>query len=726
MQIEINALALSGLVIAISSIILALVALRFGRMPQHIIWALFNLTIALWGIGMLLVGVFKTNPATKIGWIIGVFGGTFIPVTFFHVVYLLCELKSKKILVFAYLQGAVFAILSYLDLSYPLNLYFCKLRPAFNQFYFIRSTGISFWIFSILWIFFVIYGFYHLVKCYNRSFGNKKNQIFYITIATFIGFLGGTSTFLPYYGIFVFPYGNFTIWIYTGIATYAILRYNLLDINVIVTRSSILLGIYIFIFMVPLLVVSLWQDITYRYLGAFWWGLPLGLFIFLATLGPFLYLFFLEKTELKQKEEWQKNAAILEETAQGLIEVENINTVARLIPQYFDKFYGGKTGTKIEFVLFYIYDANSNTYKSATERDNCPHSFTAENFFKQWFLGIMPQLLGLKLPAGEKINILRFEDIERLANDSRLDKKDAIKNTILEFKNFLAEIKAAVCIPSLYKNQLLGFIILGEKKSGTYSEKEFDLFSRLSMDIAMSIKSVRLSQELKFAQARLAESERLAAVGRLANTIAHEIKNPLTAIKTFTEFLNEKFDDKEFRDKFQRIVGGEVDRINTIVEQLNNFAHPKPIKLEEASISEIIDATLALLENDLYKKSIKVVKGYAGYKTINADKNQMKQVFLNLFINSIDAMESSAVKELKIKTYDANNSLTIEISDTGIGIPNEKRKDIFAPFYTTKDKGLGLGLAIVSSIIKKHSGEIELKENTADGAATTFLITFPA
>jgi signal transduction histidine kinase len=226
---------------------------------------------------------------------------------------------------------------------------------------------------------------------------------------------------------------------------------------------------------------------------------------------------------------------------------------------------------------------------------------------------------------------------------------------------------------------------------------------------------VLLQEELKKAQDELKRTERLKAVGTLAAGMAHEIKNPLTGIKTFAEYLPSKHNDPEFLEKFQKIVTTEVTKINDIVQQLLDFSKPKPLKLEQANIHTLLDQTLSFLNNDFVKYRINVIKNYdSALPLLNLDPNQMKQVFLNLFLNAIDAMKQSGVLTVTTKLIQDNAEITIQ--DTGTGISKKDLEHVFDPFYSTKDTGTGLGMSIVYGIIKEHNGEIGVSSEVGKGA----------
>jgi len=235
---------------------------------------------------------------------------------------------------------------------------------------------------------------------------------------------------------------------------------------------------------------------------------------------------------------------------------------------------------------------------------------------------------------------------------------------------------------------------------------------------ALARENERLMEEIR-------RTDRLKAVATLAAGMAHEIKNPLTSIKTFTDYIDVKYGDKEFRKKFKRIVGGEVDRINAIVGQLLDYAKPRLLSLQKIDINKLLEETLALLSNDFIKRRIEVIRGYGAkeFSVIKADPNQLKQVFLNIFLNAMDSMSEGGKLVIGTKKSDDEECLEITIEDTGGGIAEKDLSHIFDPFYSTKESGAGLGLSIVHGIIKEHGGSITCESSIGKGAK--FIITLP-
>ncbi|HST29358.1 MAG TPA: ATP-binding protein, partial [Chthoniobacterales bacterium] len=249
---------------------------------------------------------------------------------------------------------------------------------------------------------------------------------------------------------------------------------------------------------------------------------------------------------------------------------------------------------------------------------------------------------------------------------------------------------------------------------------------------------------IKRLELQIRRSDRLASLGTLSAGMAHEIKNPLVSLKTFAQLLPERYQDSDFRDTFSNLIGHEIDRIDSLVNQLLRFARPaKPI-LKPLHAHEILEKALTLVGHRLYQKDIKLQRYWqADTDTIRGDADQLEQVFLNFFLNAMDAMktqgELSVITEIRSDEQwmsprahsngESNGNgqtpeaLLISIRDTGEGIRAEDIPHVFDPFFTTKDYGTGLGLSVVHGIIQEHGGQIEVESELQKG--TVFHILLP-
>ena len=233
------------------------------------------------------------------------------------------------------------------------------------------------------------------------------------------------------------------------------------------------------------------------------------------------------------------------------------------------------------------------------------------------------------------------------------------------------------------------------------------------------------SNELKKVQHQLVRSEKLASLGELVAGIAHEINNPLTGILMYASLV--QHDDRldpVFKSDIAIIVR-ETERCARIVNGLLDFSREKSPKKKLSSITAIMNATLALVKSQSIFLNINIQTEYApDLPDISVDPNLIEQVFVNMVLNAGQAMPNGGDLNIRIGTMSDNESIAVEISDTGYGIPEENLKKIFDPFFTTKEnKGTGLGLSVSYGIIESHGGTIEVQSEL--GVGTTFTILLP-
>jgi len=226
----------------------------------------------------------------------------------------------------------------------------------------------------------------------------------------------------------------------------------------------------------------------------------------------------------------------------------------------------------------------------------------------------------------------------------------------------------------------------------------------------------------------LMRSEKRAALGQLSAGIAHEIRTPLTSIKIFIQSLEKEIELDENQKEDFRIIQKEIDRINENVIRFLNFARPEEPFFQRLSIHELIKESLNLLAAKMKASSVDLeISLLEVCPPVEGDPKQLGQVFLNLFLNAIEAMPGGGVLTVRsiLKTIPESHEefLQVFIEDTGCGIPEKDRPYLFDPFFTTKDAGTGLGLSIVYSIVQKHNGQIEVESEMGKGSL--FIISLP-
>ncbi len=222
------------------------------------------------------------------------------------------------------------------------------------------------------------------------------------------------------------------------------------------------------------------------------------------------------------------------------------------------------------------------------------------------------------------------------------------------------------------------------------------------------------------------QSEQLATIGLLGASLAHEIRNPLVSIKTFAHLLPTRFEDPEFRRRFHVLIPAEVDRIDSLTQQLLDLSNPRRHQMERISLHTVARETIDLMLTRATEARINLVATYgATTDTIWADASAMRQVIINLLINAFQAIEPQETdRRVELRTRSSpGGSVILEISDNGPGIPADQRARLFHPFVSTKTKGMGLGLAVCADILHEHKAAIIVPDIGRPGA--TFRITFP-
>ncbi|HID10745.1 MAG TPA: PAS domain-containing protein [Candidatus Latescibacteria bacterium] len=231
----------------------------------------------------------------------------------------------------------------------------------------------------------------------------------------------------------------------------------------------------------------------------------------------------------------------------------------------------------------------------------------------------------------------------------------------------------------------------------------------------------RLEQERSLA-------ERMVLVGTMAAELAHEIKNPLVSIRTFTELLPERHEDPEFRRYFQEVALKELDRINALIAQLSETARPPSFQKAPIDLREVIEYTLMLIEERARKSEVRIVRDYdPGLPQVMGETTRMRQLFLNLLYNALEAMPEGGTLTVSAARGDGtwDGYVEVRIRDTGKGIPEDRLERVFDPFFSTKEGGMGLGLTICRRIVQDFKGDLHLECNP-EGRGVTAFVRLPA
>ena len=238
---------------------------------------------------------------------------------------------------------------------------------------------------------------------------------------------------------------------------------------------------------------------------------------------------------------------------------------------------------------------------------------------------------------------------------------------------------------------------------------------------------VKDMSEISKLEERVQRASRLAALGQLTQRLVHEIRNPLSAMDINLQLLQERLgsrsEDPEI-GRYLEIISTETRRLNEVLRNVQVFSKPESPDLETVDLHQIIDQVLFLIREEASRKKIEIAESLqAKYSMVKADPDQMKQVFLNLFKNSIEAMSEGGKLEILSRNDGQDKIIGVELVDTGSGIPMANLQHVFDPYFTTKKKGTGLGLSIVHNIIAQHGGSIDVTSWLGEG--TIFSIILP-
>jgi signal transduction histidine kinase len=287
-----------------------------------------------------------------------------------------------------------------------------------------------------------------------------------------------------------------------------------------------------------------------------------------------------------------------------------------------------------------------------------------------------------------------------------------------EEKLVLDTHRVALVVPLIALNRLTGMLFLSDKEDGTaYSRAEIDALLMLAGQASFAVENAVMTQFQEERLKKLFHADKLATVGELAAGAAHEIRNPLTSIRSTVQFL--KKDLPPEKHGYVEGVIEEVDRIDGIIRGLLSLSKSSELHLSRVDLREALQQTLLLLDPELKRNGIAVNQEMMiGDPTVEADQAQVRQVFLNVLLNSVQSMPGGGTITVHMadrpdgKREESIESVRVTLSDNGPGMPEETIRRVFDPFFTTKENGTGLGLSITYGIVHGHGGEIDIASKT--------------
>jgi signal transduction histidine kinase len=665
----------------------------------NIVFSLLCLACALWIFGALMVEIFE-QVGWKLFWIRFIFAvSCFLPAIFVHFSLIFPNYQHHlyflKTLIL-YFPPLIFLAFSPTELIVKSILQIEPIKLDYGTMH--RFVAFYFFIYLSL-------GFYFLSKTYRNSIGIHRLQIKYCFLGMLLSAIAGFTTnfILPTLGTSRFSgLGSCSAIIMVSFITYSIIRHRLMDINIVFKKGTTYVFLLALLFVPSFLFILFSQKVFFNKISYLFSAVMVAL-LFLVTI-----LFYrikgqtekaVEQLLFKGRYDYRKT---LGRFSKAMVSILDLHSLSKRLIETITETMG------VEKASLYLVNEEKGGY-SLFESKNIKAAASISQLPKDDPLPHYLQKIG---------EIIIREELAKGADIPEL-------NEVIEKMSLL---EAEVSIPLIWKGQLVGMINLSHKfNKDIYSHEDTELLNALANQTAIAIENARLYEDLKRSKSYIRRADRLASLGTLTAGLAHEIRNPLVAIKTLTQLLPDRLDDEEFRDQFLKIASGEVDRISSLVNELLNFARPSDPKLESENINAILDGMILLVSTETKKKQITVFRSYASeLPPIQIDPEQIKQVFLNILLNAISATSENGQIVVKTRSFTrpgGESYVQIEFTDTGYGIPEEHLEDIFNPFFTTKATGSGLGLSISNQIVQDHRGYIDVESQLDKGSS--FFINLP-
>ena len=361
-----------------------------------------------------------------------------------------------------------------------------------------------------------------------------------------------------------------------------------------------------------------------------------------------------------------------------------------------------------------------------------------EYFHGTGFDGEFPEAL-----KNYKVSLDRLSNIlVRVANTGQSEYVPEVESSNLRKKNIMLTLSkptSAYVVPLITRSKVIGVIATDAVDGKGVPKETRETLEIFAPQIAIAIENAKLYRrlqeqmaELKKSQALLSRSEKFSFLGDLAARLAHEIKNPMTAIGTFIQMIPQKYHDEEFRKNFHNIAMEETNRINNLITELLNLVKKRELNFELGNLHDLIDKMILLISPQSNAKKIKVARRFdSKIGQIWMDSEKMKEVILNLLSNALEFTPEGGKIEIFTKNFTTKEKpdvIHIEIKDNGPGIPQSMIGNVFDPYFTTKHQssmhnGTGLGLFIAHQNMQDHGGSIDVKSDLDEGSV--FTLTLP-
>lgn len=694
--------ALSGLLNCFASLVLGIFVFSRNRQGEvNRSYFLFNSSIAFWSAGYIFWPLSHTKESVLFWFQVLHYGALLVPVTYYHFVLTLTNrfTERRHSLAIGYLLAL------FLAPTIPTKFFISDMVPRF---------GLEFWATpGIFYHFFLLYFFSYVVmtlallwkEAAESGGGRERVRYRYVFVATLIGYAGGSTNYPLWYGIPIYPVGNILVTLYVGIIAYAIVRHQLMDIEVIIRRTVVFAGLVGSVVAVVSMVTFVAQDVLGHYIGISQAGSNVLAAVIIAALYGRIRDGLVNVTEKYLFQKPYDYRHLLRQFTDEVITVLDLRKLVDLTVETLEK------TMKIESVGLWLLNRVTNRYElTASKGMREPNLSLAESDPVVKFLQKTQEPVMRDFPR--KRSKPGFEFIEE----------------------GLGKLKVEVCLPLAMRAEMVGILTMGRKKSDEpYSEEDLETLAALAKTEAVAISNALLAAEA-------AQKEKLAVIGTLASAINHEVCNPLNNIKVQAEGLYLQMkrgmlkelprEELEKRvSSLMQITMSEIDRAAAITTRLSNFSKParEPVS-EPVELAQVAEEVYSLLGHDLELREITLERIIPpDIPMILMDHRQLQEILFNLIRNAGQAIGQKGKVILRAERNGAGGygRVAIHITDTGCGIPPQNLQRLFTPFFTTKGegKGTGLGLFVIKRLVERNEGTISVTSEVGQG--TTFTVEFP-
>lgn len=510
----------------------------------------------------------------------------------------------------------------------------------------------------------------------------------------------GLTNLLPAYGVPFYPLGNLGSVAWAGIVAYAIVRHRLMDIEVVISKGIAYMGVTLLLVGPAFVTALTMQRLAF---GEVHYDFSAGIFLLLVMMGvlfPVLRSWTearVERSLFPQKQEGRETLAQFGRSVMRILDNERlVRELCETVAHVFD----------VDDVALFMLEDVRGKFELRRSLGTPPSTavFPAEHPFARCLAQRVDAVLRHEIEFG------------------------GTRGTVPQvLTRIFAENRWEVCVPFVSGANMIGFLALGRRRDmAAFAVGDLEILSSVAAQASIALENARLYGELRRSREIISRAGRLSALGTLAAGIAHEIRNPLVSIQTFFQLAPQRLDDEEFMTSFLRLAEAEVQRISDLISELLTFAKSPSASLGQVDVNEIVTRTSTLLAPQARRQQVELRQTLA--KDLDyaaADADQVLQVLINIVLNGIQATPAGGVVAIETRQVDTESGFycQIEVRDTGEGIPAQIREAIFNPFFTTKDKGTGLGLPIAHQIVTECGGFITVESE--EGRGTQFSVNLP-